>query len=298
MVDGNNSSQWLDWMTLAVRKWRLQRRFYRKTGSRVNFNDPRTYLQKLQYRKLYGNHALYSLVADKYRVRQYVADRVGRKYLVPLLGVHDRLRADHFKGLPKQFIIKANHGSGWHQIVRDRSELNVDETIRYFNRRVRQTYGRRSGEFHYGSISPKIQVEELLLDDGKIPCDYALFCFNNSRGFDWAVGITSPCGQKSAHFDREWNVWENNFPAEETRSLVRPENFNEMVEVACALSSEFDFMRVDLYNVHGRIYFGELTCTPRSGIPPIDNERRADAYNAMWDLDIHNERLYRKCVAA
>lgn len=285
-------------LAFAFRRWRLQRRFRRLNGYHGDFEDPKSYQEKMQFRKLYGAHQWYARVSDKVRVREYVAQVVGEKYLVPLLGVYDRLSPHVFESLPNEFIIKANHGSKWHKIVRDKRTLDVNSTVRYFNRLMKRTYGRKSGEFHYRLINPKILIEQLLLDEGQIPCDYVLFCYHGRNGFDYATTISLPKRVKSVHFDRDWNVWEGEFTDEEQKKLVNPPNFSEMVEVAKKLSEPFDFVRIDLYNVQGRIYFGEITCTPGAGLAPIENEFRAAKRREMWELDADNTQLYRRPKAA
>jgi hypothetical protein len=117
-------------LAFAIRRWQVGARFRRVFGRPFNPLAPTLCEEKVQYRKLYGNHALYGFLADKYRVREFVTERVGARYLVPLLGVHDRLTPAVFTDLPDRFIIKATHGCKWHQIVRDRSRLDVDATVR------------------------------------------------------------------------------------------------------------------------------------------------------------------------
>ena len=276
------------------RRRRLRRRFHKRFGRVGNFENPRTYEEKVNFRKLYGNHETYAQIADKVRVRDYVAERVGEHYLVPSLGVHDRLRPEIFDDLPRQFIIKASHGCRWNNIVYDKGKLDVAETIRYFDRRLDDTFGAREGEFHYSLIEPKLLIEELLLHEGRIPCDYNLYCYHHDGRFDLAIAISSPDGGPYAHFDKHWNLLEGDLSPEDQKKLVDPENFDEMVSVARALSEGFDFIRVDLYNVQGRVYFGELTCTPSAGMNPVENEVRAAMRTRMWKLDVDNPRLYRK----
>jgi len=276
------------------RRRRLRRRYRKRFGRVGNFENPRTYEEKVNFRKLYGNHETYAQIADKVRVRDYVAERVGEHYLVPSLGVHDRLRPEVFDDLPRQFIIKANHGCRWNTIVYDKMKLDVAETIRYFDRRLDDTFGAREGEFHYSLIEPKILIEELLLHEGRIPCDYNLYCYHHDGRFDLAIAVSSPDEGPYAHFDKHWNLLEGDLSPEDQKNLVDPENFGEMVNVARALSEGFDFIRVDLYDVQGRVYFGELTCTPSAGMNPVKNEVRAAMRTRMWKLDVDNPRLYRK----
>lgn len=277
-----------------LRRRRLQDCFRLRFGYSGHFEHPRTYEEKVQFRKLYGNHAFYAQIADKYRVRDYVAARVGERYLIPLLGVYDRLTPELFRSLPDQFIIKANHGCKWHQIVWNKDDLNISKTIARFDRLILRTFGHGTGEYHYRLIPPKIVIEELLVDNGELPVDYCLYCYNGSRGFDFAVSIALPGKEpRKLHCDRHWNIWESDLTEEEKRRYVAPSDFEEMVEVARALSREFDFVRVDLYSARGRVYFGELTCTPAAGLVPVANEFRAAKRTEMWELAVDNPTLYR-----
>ncbi|MBL4885362.1 MAG: hypothetical protein JKY95_12600 [Planctomycetaceae bacterium] len=285
-------------IVFAMRNWRMRNRFRRKLGYVGNFEQPQTFEEKIQFRKLYGNHKRYAMMADKYRVRQYVTERVGKQYLVPLLGVYDRLTPDIFADLPDRFIIKANHGCKWHKIVWDKSALDVASTIRYFNRLMKKRYGRSSGEYHYKLIEPKIVIETLLVDGDDSPVDYSLFCYHSEAGFDYAVTISTPRYETIVHFDKHWNIVEGEFTAEQYAKYVRPENFDQMLRIAEALSQGFDFIRIDLYNLDGRIYFGEATCTPGGGLGPAKDPRFSQIRTEMWKLDTENEQLYQKKKSA
>jgi len=284
----------LDSLEFRIRRSKLKKKFKKIRGYTGNFENPRYYEEKIQFRKLYGNHEFYALVADKYKVRQYVADRVGENYLIPQLGVYERLTPEIFRDLPERFIIKANHGCKWNRIVHDKNQADLEELITYFNGIVEQKFSRYSLEKHYDFIEPRIVIEELLLDAGEIPWDYNVFCYNSQKGFDYALSLASPDLRAVGHFDKQWNVWESTLSQEQAERYVNPKNFSEMIEVARALSADFDFVRVDLYNIDGKIYFGELTCTPASGLGGKISEFRSTMRSEMWDLDRDNTLLYRK----
>ncbi|MFM7034704.1 MAG: ATP-grasp fold amidoligase family protein [Planctomycetia bacterium] len=277
----------------AFRRWRTCARFRRAFGRPFNPHAPTLSEEKVLYRKLYGNHAVYAFLADKYRVREFVRERVGERYLIPLLGVHERLTPAIFDDLPDRFIIKATHGCKWHQIVRDKSQLDVDATVKRFNRLMRRRRGRTSGEYHYRLIEPRIVIEALLDDGGDSPPDYDFFCFHSDGGFDYALAVVMPGGARAVHFDKDWTRVEMTCTAEEAARVARPVNFEEMVDVAERLSRGFDCLRIDLYNVAGRISFGEVTCTPAAGIAPIANRDRSERFARLWKLDRHNRRLYQ-----
>jgi len=279
-------------LAFAWRRWRIRRRFRRKLGIPLNEHHPVTTQEKVQYRKLYGNHALYAFLADKYAVREFVTERVGPRYLVPLYGVYDRLTPEIFADLPDRFIIKATHGCKWHEIVRDKSQLDVAATVRRFNRYVTRIYGRTSGQYHYRLIPPRIVIEELLDDGGDSPPDYDFFCYHSDAGFDYSLAVVMPRGTRAVYFNDDWSVSEISCSSAEAVQVKDPPHFAEMLDVAERLSRGFDFLRIDLYNVAGRILFGEVTCTPAGGFKPTPNNERCARANRLWKLDRDNRFLY------
>src|SRR3569833_4424401 len=138
-----------EWAMTQLWRHRVHKQFRLHMGKDGDFENPRTHQEKVQFRKIYGNHRFYALVADKYRVRESVEMRIGAQYLIPLLAVHDRLEPTHFDSLPERFIIKANHGCKWHQVVRDKRALDISATCTHFNKYMRARYGWTSGERHY-----------------------------------------------------------------------------------------------------------------------------------------------------
>ena len=287
----------MDWLSKFVR-FHLRRRKIVKTYKRVmrvspNLVNPVSYCDKIQYRKLFGNHEFYALLTDKYKVRELVTKRAGKKYLIPLLGVYNRLSPEVLAELPTPFIIKCNHGCKWNRVIQDKRLLDVNETAQYFNEKSKSKYSRVSNERHYDFIEPKIVIEGLLDNHGEQPWDYSIFSYNSRNGFDFAITIGSPNRIFTAHFDRHWNVWETNFTNEQMKKYAKPKNFDEMVDVARLLSAGMDFVRVDLYNIDGRIYFGELTCTPASGLICIKNKLRERMRSEMWELALDDRRLYQ-----
>ena len=272
---------------------KIARQFRQYMGYAGDFENPRSYQEKLQFRKLYGNHDFYALVADKYRARSYVASKVGEQHLIPLLGAYDRLDRSVFDGLPDQFIIKANHGCKWHKVVPNKRELDVDKTIDWFNTLTRRRYGWAAGERHYNFIPRKIVIEHLLRGPlGGSPWDYSFFCYHGPSGFDYNFGITTPEG-KSASFGKDWELRANAIPEHELAVHLRPATFDVMVRVARDISVDFDFVRVDLYTVEDKVYFGELTCTPHQGYGLIANPEHQKMRDEMWHLDSSNPLLYR-----
>lgn len=283
----------VEYLAVRSQRRRIRRHFRETTGYEGNFENPKSHQEKVQFRKLYGNHEFYASVADKHGVRDYVAARIGEQYLVPLLGVHEHLTPAVFDNLPQRFIIKATHGCKWNQVVLDKSRLDIGETIRRFNGFLRRKYGRRGGERHYHFIKPRVVFEQLLQSsDGGLPWDYGFFCYNGPNGFDYSFGISSPKG-KSATFTKDWEMLSSTLSEQELAPQLKPATFDAMVAIARTLSADFDFVRVDLYSVDGKIYFGELTCTPHRGFGVIEPPKRQKMRDEMWQLDALNPRLYR-----
>ncbi len=283
----------IEWFVFNAQRDRIRRQFFANLGYAGDFENPTTYQEKVQFRKLYGNHAFYALVADKYRVRNYVASRVGEQHLIPLLGAYTRLEQSIFEALPQQFIIKANHGCKWNEIVYDKRTLDIQNTCRRFNRLCKRRYGWDAGERHYNFIPPMIVIEELLRDDdGGLPWDYSFFCYREPNRFDYTISIGSPDG-RTAGFEKDWTPLASKIPAAELEKHMKPANFAVMVQVATTLSADFDFVRVDLYSVGDKVYFGELTCTPHQGYGVIENKFRQKICDDLWQLDSGNPLLYK-----
>lgn len=234
-------------------------------------------------------------MADKFLVREYVAKKVGSQHLIPLLGAYDRIQPSDFGPLPQQFIVKANHGCSWNQIVLDKSQLDVGATVRRFNRLCRRRFGWKRAERHYNFIRPKVVIEQLLRDDGcGPPWEYNFFCFHGPNGFDWYYTVLSPTDHGAwAIIGKDGRTLAAaRLSDQELAAHARPSRFARMVEVAEALSSDFDFVRVDLYCVQDEVWFGELTCTPRAGYVKTTNQPLQQMRDAMWHLDAGNPRLY------
>jgi hypothetical protein len=200
-----------------------------------------------------------------------------------------------FDPLPQQFIVKANHGSKWNRVVLDKSKLDAEDTVRYFNKLCRRRYGWKAGERHYNYIRPKIIIERLLrADSGGPPWDYNFFCFHGPSGFDYYYTIESPADATAgAIIAKDGEIlFVSKLSEQELATHARPANLSEMVDAANALSADFDFVRVDLYRAEDKVYFGELTCTPRAGYSKGPSERVQRMRDEMWHLAADNGQLY------
>jgi len=287
---------WLGQQLRALRFRRQERKirtlFRNLLGFEGNFETPQTHWEKIQFRKLYGNHVFYGRLADKVSVRDYVRERVGEDVLVPLLGVCDRLDDRILEALPERFVIKISNASGWNEVVRDKAAMDRQRTIRYFNRKLKKRYSRKFGEVHYDYGTPRIAIEELLLDDGELPWDYRFYCYNGTRGFDCRLCLDTP-GNISGYFDSAWKLAGGDLTLEMAGDRASLKNLSGMLEIARELSRGIDFVRVDLYDVRGKIFFGELTFTGSAGFLVYADPALNELRDRMWELDRHNTSLYR-----
>jgi hypothetical protein len=187
---------------------------------------------------------------------------VGERYLTRLYWQGFDPRRIPFDDLPERYVIKTNHGSG--QVIFVNSTVNKEEVFAKLDRWLRINYYWRGREFQYFGIRPRVFIEEYLDDsvDGG-PLDYRFWCFNGSPE---VIQVDNHRHDINPFFDLNWNLLDLHYRTAAVRQHVaKPPNFDEMLQVASALSAEFDFTRVDLYNINGRICFGELTFTPVGG---------------------------------
>lgn len=243
-------------------------KWYKSRNNKLfNLNRPRTFNEKIQYLKLYDSTPIKTRLADKLLVRDWVSQKIGDKYLIPLLGVYDQFDDIDFSKLPKQFVIKCNHGSGWNMVVRDKSKLNIAEVKETFDKWMHDNFAFKVGcELHYRDIPPKIIIEKFVTNNNKALYDYKFWCFNGKvKYMQFRDDFSSDL--KMVFYDLKWRKqpFYYDHPMYEN-DLDRPNNFDEMVDIAKILCQGFAFVCVDLYRLNdGTIKFGEMTFTRSSG---------------------------------
>ena len=247
---------------------RIVREFEERLGYPPDLEDPKTWSEKIQCKKLYDHNPLYTRCADKYRMREVVEETAGSQYLVPLLGVYDDARKINFSELPDEFVVKANHGSGWNLMIRGKSDCNERVLITRCNKWLAKNYYVNHREWQYKNIRPLLLIEEMLVDDeGGIPADFKVHCFDHGRG-EAVIGVDKGRFTQHTrdHYDDQWNRLDltSMFP-QSAVGVSRPSMLGEMVSLARQLAEPFSYVRIDLYVVQGRIYVGEITFTPDAG---------------------------------
>jgi len=237
------------------------------TGRVLDLDNPRTFDEKIQWAKLYDRDPRRAQLADKVAVRAYVAERVGEKYLVPILGTWRYPKEIDFDALPEAFVLKANHGCGYNAIVRDKAKENLEALRRKADSWLHEDYAFRCGfEMHYQQIERRLLAEEYLENlDGDMP-DYKFWCFDGKVHYIEYLSNRSR-SLTVTFFDRMWNVapFTNDHPRHE-QLPPRPDQLDEMIWVSEALAEGLPYVRVDLYLLDsGEIKFSELTFTSASG---------------------------------
>lgn len=244
----------------------LLQQYFRATGTPLNLSSPETFSEKLYCRMISwnrGHHPIFTQLADKYTARAYVRNKVGESHLVKLLWHGGDPRAIPFETLPAEYVIKTNHGSG--QIIVVKGKANRVEIIDKLSKWLKSNYYWSGREYQYYNIKPQVMIEEYVRSqDGSGPLDYRFWCFG---GTPEVIQVDNRAHDLNPFFDTQWNLLDLHYREGVSRpAMERPLNFAQMMSVASQLSEGFDFVRVDLYNVDGKIYFGEFTFTPAGSL--------------------------------
>ena len=254
----------------------------------LNLRNPVRYTEKLQFLRMfvYPKDPLVIKAAGRAGAREYVKETGYGDHLIRSYGVYDHFRDIDFSKLPNSFVLKCTHGSGFNMIVKDKSQLEVVAAEKKFTKWLKTDYGKKTLELHYSTIKPQIIVEEYIGTPEHLPTEYKIHCFN---GVAKNLYVVTGRGEKIRYtnFYVNWTPFPgsqfNGWLSSET-PIQKPENWDQMVKMAEDLAKPFPFVRVDLYNVNGKIYFGEMTFTPAKGTLIFDDDR-ADYEQGTW-LDI------------
>ena len=244
----------------------LKRTFKEKLGYDLNLENPKTFNEKIQWLKLNDRKPLHTLCADKYAVREYIKEKIGEQYLVPLVYHTDNpadIVPENLPDLP--CIIKTNHSNGGAIIVKDKSKIDWKHVQRKLARSLKSNFYYHTKEWQYKNIQPRIIVEKLLLDKNlNIPFDYKFHCFNGRLLFI-QVDIDRYIDHKRNIYDPDWNFMDFQLKYENGDDVEKPDMLNKMKSLAEILAKDFRYIRVDFYNLGSEVYFGELTLHPGSG---------------------------------
>ena len=252
------------------------------TKHKLNLKKPKRYTEKIQVLRLfeYPKNPLVSKCASRDGAREYLKELGLEKYLIPSLGVFDSFDEIDFDKLPNQFVMKCTHACAYNLIVKNKKELNKKEAKKKFDKWLKTDYGKKTVERHYSNIKPRILIEEYL---GESPLEYKIHVFNGKAKYMYVVSERG----KDIHYNNYYIDWKpfngaqfNGWKTSE-KEIKKPSNWDEMVKLAETLGKKFPFVRVDLYNINGKIYFGEMTFTPAKGTLRFDDDK-ADFEIGEW----------------
>lgn len=261
----------------------LKLKFRLVMGQKLDLKNPKTFNEKLQWLKLYNRCPEYTTMVDKYAVKQYVADKIGDEYIIPTLGVWDRVEDINWDSLPNQFVLKTTHGGGGGGVVicKDKSTFDREEARTKLQKSLDSDIYLNFREWPYKDVGKRIIAEQYMTDESTVELkDYKFFSFNGKvRCFK--VDFARFIEHKANYYDRDAKL----LPFGEVccmpdfnRQFEKPKNFDKMIDAVEILSRDIPFVRVDLYNVEGKIYFGEITFFPAAGMGKFEPRE--------WDLKL------------
>ncbi|MCL2115029.1 MAG: hypothetical protein FWH29_02275 [Methanobrevibacter sp.] len=254
----------------------LEEWYFNKTGKELDLKNPKTFNEKIQWLKLFDSTPIKTKLSDKYLVRDWIKEKIGDKYLIPLLGAYNDFDEIEFNKLPDKFVIKANHGTQMNIIVENKEELDKKLAKNKIDTWLNMNQAFIAGlELHYSDIKPKILIEKYIAKEDQALKEYKISCFDGKPGV-----IRVEYDKQNDHrlniCDIDYNLLPvkvhpinkviHNFKDE------KPKTFDKMLELAKILSEGFCYVRVDFYSVDDKIYFGEMTFTPGSGTTVISPE--------------------------
>lgn len=253
----------------------LKRMYQIRMGRELNLTSPVSYTEKLQWLKLFDHRPEYTTMVDKYTVKQYVAKKIGAEYVIPLLGVWDRVEDINFDALPERFVLKATHDSGGIVICKDKNKLDFTETKKKLKSHLDRDYYIRNREWPYKNVPHRIIAEPYMEDTSTNELrDYKFFTFGGVPKVLYIAQGRGRSGETVADFfDMEFNHLP--FVIDHDMAPVppkKPERFEEMKRLAAVLSEGTPQLRVDFYEVDGKVYFGEMTFFHCSGMEAFHPE--------------------------
>ncbi|MDD3288759.1 MAG: ATP-grasp fold amidoligase family protein [Alphaproteobacteria bacterium] len=267
----------------------VQLLFLRNFGHFINMKAPQTFNEKINWRKIYQRDPRFPVFADKIAVKDEIARIAGEQYVIPTLWTGESPKDIPFDELPPPYVIKVNHSAGKNIFIRDRKEIAKEEIYASLDYQLSFSHADFFREWGYRNIPHRILIEKMLeMPDGSVPEDYKFFVYNGRAHFI-QVSFRPEGKIFLSYYDREWN----RLPAQlghypECETVEKPKNLDRMIQVAEKIGKDFDFIRVDLYQIGDAIYFGETTFYPNGGVVPFTPDSFDKDLGAPW---IINRRL-------
>lgn len=248
-----------------------------KLGTKCNLKNPQTFDEKLNYLKIHDRRPEYTMMADKYAVRDYVEEQIGEEYLIPCLGVWERVEDIDFEELPNQFVLKCTHDSASVVICTDKSSFDKESAVKKLTKAMETNYFYGSREWPYKDIKPRVIAEQYTVDEsGTELKDYKIYCFDGKPEL-----IQVDFGRFVHHernlYDTDWNFIDKQieYPKNPNHQIERPKHLEEMLDLAGKLSVGIPSVRIDFYDTFDRVYFGEITFYQEGGFAKFEPEEYA-----------------------
>lgn len=245
--------------------------FWTQMNYKLDLCHPKTFNEKLQWLKIYNKKSEYTSMVDKYAVKEYVAKIIGEEYIIPTFGVWDSPDEIDFGKLPRKFVLKTTNGGGSDGVIicKDKSKLDLSSVRKKMKKALKLNIYSLYREWPYKNVKHRIIAEHLLEVDGDTNInDYKLFCFNGTVKL-LKIDFDRHTMHKANYYDPKLNLLdlqEDVCPPDYNRPIKIPTNINKMIELAEVLSKNIPFVRIDFYNINGKIYFGEITFFPAGGL--------------------------------
>lgn len=261
--------------------------YYLETGNKLNLENPQRYNEKLQWIKLYDRNPLYTILADKYKVKEVVSEKIGAEHVAKCYGVWDKAEDIEWEKLPNQFVLKTTHDGGNNGvfIVKDKSIVDKTKLCRNINKSLHRDVFLLGREWPYKDIPKRVFAEEYLEDATGELRDYKFFCFDGEVKYLFIATERQTGGEvKFDYFDADFNHLDivQHHPMS-SKKIEKPAMFEQMKELAAKLSKGIPAVRVDMYEVNDRIYFGEYTFFHHGGMVPF----HPDKWDIIWGEQIH-----------
>lgn len=272
----------------------IKKKYNAWTGKKINLRNPKTFNEKLQWIKLYDRKPVYTTMVDKYESKNFVAEHIGEEHVIPNLGVWNSFDEIDFDKLPNQFVLKCTHDSGGLVIVRDKSKLDKEKARKKIEKSLARNYYLHGREWPYKNVKPRILAEAYMEDDsGNGLRDYKFYCFNGEPKFLYiSEGLEDHSTAKISFVTLDWEFapYERSDFRPFDKLPPKPKCFDQMLEFAAKLSDGTDFLRVDLYEINGQVYFSELTFFPCGGLMPFKDMKHDEEIGEMLHLTGMNDK--------
>lgn len=245
--------------------------YWIKNGKKLNLKNPKTLCEKMNWLKIYNKKPEYTQLVDKIAVRKYVTDLLGEDIFFPLLGAWEHYDDIDFDSLPDEFVLKCNHDSGSVKVIKNKSKINHKEYKEFFETRLKENPYSFGREYPYKDVKPMIFAEKYMVPDGEADInDYKFFCFNGKPEVLF-VATERSIDCKFDFYDMSFNHLDiTNIHPQSLEIIEPPSQFEKMKELAAKLSKGMKFVRIDLYEIEGKVYFGEFTFFHASGFWPME----------------------------